>query len=83
LTYEQLFDDEQLNATGFGKEVDHPSEGRLRMADIPQRLSRTPAGIRRLQPRLGEHSVEILKEAGYSDMDIADLVDMGITCGER
>ena len=53
------------------------------MPDIPQRFSRTPAEIRRLQPNLGEHSVEILKEVGYSDTDIANLVDMGITCGER
>jgi len=82
-TLEDLLDDEQLNATGFWKEVDHPTEGRLRMPDIPQRFSRTPAEIRRLPPNLGEHSVEILKETGYSDTDIADLVDMGITCGER
>jgi crotonobetainyl-CoA:carnitine CoA-transferase CaiB-like acyl-CoA transferase len=78
-TLEDLFEDEQLNATGFWKEVEHPTEGRLRMTDIPQRFSRTPAEIQRLQPRLGEHSAEILKEAGYSDEDIAELIKSGVT----
>jgi crotonobetainyl-CoA:carnitine CoA-transferase CaiB-like acyl-CoA transferase len=78
-TLEDLFEDVQLNATGFWKEVEHPTEGRLRMTDIPQRFSRTPAEIQRLQPRLGEHSAEILKEAGYSDEDIAELIKSGVT----
>jgi crotonobetainyl-CoA:carnitine CoA-transferase CaiB-like acyl-CoA transferase len=78
-TLEDLLDDEQLIATGFWKEVEHPTEGRLRMTDVPQRFSRTPAEIRRLQPRLGEHSADILKEAGYSEQDIADLVEAGVT----
>ncbi|MGI9426611.1 MAG: CaiB/BaiF CoA transferase family protein [Hyphomicrobiaceae bacterium] len=78
-TLEELFENEQLNATNFWMEVEHPTEGRLRMTDIPQRFSRTPAEIRRLQPRLGENSAEVLKEAGYSDEDIARLVDAGVT----
>lgn len=78
-TLEDLFDNEQLNATGFWKEVEHPSEGRLRMTDVPQRFSRTPTEIKRLQPQLGEHSAEILKEVGYSEADIAGLVESGVT----
>jgi crotonobetainyl-CoA:carnitine CoA-transferase CaiB-like acyl-CoA transferase len=78
-TLEDLLEDEQLAATGFWKEVTHPTEGRLRMPDIPQRFSRTPAEVRRLQPRLGEHSAEILEEAGYSEREIDELVDAGVT----
>ena len=76
-TLEDLFDNEQLNATGFWKEVEHPTEGRLRLPDIPQRFSRTPGEIQRLQPLLGEHSVEILTEAGFSKEDIAELTRGG------
>ena len=60
-TLEDLLADEQLDATGFWKEIDHPTEGRMRMPDIPQRFSRTPAEVRRLPPRLGEHSTEVLR----------------------
>ena len=76
---EDLLDDPQLAATGFWKEVDHPSEGRMRMPDIPPRFSRTEPDIRRLPPRLGEHSVEILAEAGLSQTEIDALVAAGAT----
>jgi crotonobetainyl-CoA:carnitine CoA-transferase CaiB-like acyl-CoA transferase len=76
---QDLLTDEQLAATGFWKEFDHPSEGRIRAPDIPQRFSRTPGDIRRLQPRLGEHSDEILKAAGFSDNEIEDLISSGAT----
>jgi len=78
-TLQDLFVDEQLTATGFWKEVDHPSEGRLRMPDIPPRFSRTPPEIRRLQPRLGEHSVEVLREAGFAAAEIDAMLASGAT----
>jgi crotonobetainyl-CoA:carnitine CoA-transferase CaiB-like acyl-CoA transferase len=76
---EDLLDDEQLAATGFWKEFDHPTEGRIRMPDIPPRFSRTEPDIRRLPPRLGEHSVEILSEAGFSRAEIEELLAAGAT----
>ena len=78
-TLEDLLDDEQLKATGFWKEVEHPTEGQLRTTDVPQRFSRTPTELKRLPPLLGEHSAEVLREAGYSDEDIAELIDSGVT----
>src|SRR6202521_4225013 len=76
---EDLLDDRQLAATGFWKEFDHPSEGRMRMPDIPPRFSRTEPDIRRLPPRLGEHSVEILAEAGLAQAEIDALIAAGAT----
>jgi crotonobetainyl-CoA:carnitine CoA-transferase CaiB-like acyl-CoA transferase len=76
---EDLLTDEQLAATDFWKEFDHPTEGRIRMPDIAARFSRTPPDIRRLQPRLGEHSVEILGEAGFSSAEIDVLIAAGVT----
>ena len=61
---EDLLVDQQLVATDFWTEFDHPTEGRIRMPAIATRFSRTEPEIRRLQPRLGEHSVEVLGEAG-------------------
>jgi formyl-CoA transferase len=78
-TLEDLFVDPQLQATGFWKEVEHPTEGRLRMPDIPPRFSKTKAEITRLQPRLGEHSVEVLREAGFTAGEIDAMLESGAT----
>ena len=69
-TLESLLEDPHLAATGFWKIVEHPTEGTLRTPDIPTTYSRTPGEIRRLQPRLGEHSIEVLREAGFSQGEI-------------
>ena len=78
-TLDDLFVDPQLQATGFWKEVEHPTEGRLRMPDIPPRFSKTKPEITRLQPRLGEHSVEVLREAGFTGAEIDAMLKSGAT----
>ena len=76
---ESLLADEHLNATGFFKTIDHPSEGRLRSMAVPSRWSESPPGEPRPAPRLGEHSVEVLRSAGYSDADVAALLAARVT----
>lgn len=82
-TVDSLLEDEHLKAVGFFQEVEHPSEGKLRMTGIPSTWSATPLSIRRLAPRLGEHTNEVLKEAGYSDAQIAELAQRGIAQQEK
>ena len=76
---ETLLSDPQLEATGFWQVVEHPTEGTLRLPGIPATYSRTPGAIRRLPPRLGEHSLEILREAGLDDAEIDKLLASGAT----
>ena len=76
---ESLLDNEQLNATGFWRMVDHPTEGRLRMTDPPVRFSASPSSVRRPAPRLGEHSAEILAEAGYGAAEIEQLMKSAVS----
>ncbi|MBW7931562.1 MAG: CoA transferase [Gammaproteobacteria bacterium] len=76
-TLEDLVADPHLNAVGFWQEVDHPTEGRLRMTRFPYTFSETPADVRRLQPRFGEHSSEVLREAGLDEAGIKALLDSG------
>ncbi|MYZ46408.1 CaiB/BaiF CoA transferase family protein [Propylenella binzhouense] len=57
-----LVDDPHLNSVNFWSLHQHPTEGMLRMAGLPLTLSDSPASIRRLPPRLGEHTEEVLRE---------------------
>lgn len=76
-------DDPHLQAVGFFRTFDHPSEGRIRLTAPPMTFSGTPPDIRRLPAALGEHSVEILSEAGYSEAEIADMLADGATIDGR
>ena len=78
-TLEDLVDDPHLNAVGFWEVVDHPTEGKIRMTKFPVSFSETPADVRRLPPRLGEHSIELLKEAGLSQAEIDAMLESGAT----
>ena len=80
---ESLLRDPHLEATGFWQIMEHPTEGTLRLPGSPAAYSKTPASIRRLPPRLGEHSVEILREAGLGAPEIDALLASGATRGAR
>ncbi|OZI74703.1 CaiB/BaiF CoA transferase family protein [Bordetella genomosp. 12] len=71
---EDLIADPHLRQTGFVREVDHPTEGRLRTTAPLGRYERTPLSLRRAAPRLGEHSRELLREAGLDEAAIDALM---------
>jgi len=71
---DELIDDPQLAATDFLGARAHPSEGAIRTPGIPTRWSATPPALREHAPLLGEHSIDLLREAGYSDADVAAML---------
>jgi formyl-CoA transferase len=73
-TPDELLENEHMAAVGFFKTVDHPTEGRVRIMDIPQTWSASQPGIRSLAPRPGQHSAEILASYGFSEPEIAMLL---------
>jgi len=77
----QMLDDPQTRERGMVAETHHPVFGTLRTIGNPVKLSDTPWQLRELAPRLGEHTDEVLVEAGYSDQEIAQLRAAGIVSG--
>ncbi|WP_434034925.1 CaiB/BaiF CoA transferase family protein [Cupriavidus sp. a3] len=78
-TFESLLDDPHLRDIGFFSESDHPTVGRIREMAVPSEWHGTPPVNRRHAPRLGEHSREILREAGYDDAAIDRLIASGVS----
>ncbi len=74
-----ILSDPHLVATGFFPTVEHPSEGPIRSMRTAATWSKTAAAPERLAPRLGEQSAEVLREAGYSPEEIAQLIEDGVT----
>ncbi len=72
---EDLMTDEHLTSVGFFQRFTHPTEGEICQPSPPARFGATPSSISRLQPRLGEHSREILAEAGLSPAEIERVIE--------
>ncbi|MDE2583667.1 MAG: CoA transferase [Rhodospirillales bacterium] len=68
-----LLENPYLRETGFFGLAEHPAEGRVRVPAVPARFSESPAAVRRLWPRLGEHTEEVLREAGFDAAEIAEV----------
>jgi crotonobetainyl-CoA:carnitine CoA-transferase CaiB-like acyl-CoA transferase len=75
--YAQVFTDPQVVAREMVIETDHPTLGRLKTLGSPIKMSATPADVSRRAPQLGEHTDELLREAGFSSSEIAALRQSG------
>ena len=77
---DDLPNDPHLASVDFWQLVDHPSEGRLRLPANPVAMSASPPAVTRLQPRLGEHTAEVLRECGFDDASVQALTAAGGAC---
>jgi len=72
--YARVFTDPQVVARDMVVDTDHPTLGRLKTLGSPLKLSATPPQVGRPAPRLGEHTEEVLRSAGFTDGEIAELL---------
>jgi len=57
-------EDPQTEINGMLLDIDHPILGQMQLIGSPVHLSDVPLGIRRMPPRLGEHTEEVIEEFG-------------------
>ncbi|MBC5767674.1 formyl-CoA transferase [Ramlibacter albus] len=72
LSMKELAEEPSLRETGTIVEVDHPKRGKYLSVGNPIKLSDSPTEVTR-SPLLGEHTVEVLEQLGYTQAQIADL----------
>jgi crotonobetainyl-CoA:carnitine CoA-transferase CaiB-like acyl-CoA transferase len=77
-TVADLAADPQLEALGLLAAIPSPDVPDLRLVDVPISMDLERATHRYPPPRLGEHTVEVLGELGYSPAEVADLRQRGV-----
>jgi crotonobetainyl-CoA:carnitine CoA-transferase CaiB-like acyl-CoA transferase len=70
---DEMFADPQVRHLGIAVPGHHRTRGDIRVVGQPLAMSRTPPGVEAMIPQRGEHTEEILTEAGYGAADIARL----------
>ncbi|MGD8789582.1 MAG: CoA transferase [Burkholderiales bacterium] len=75
---DDLLSDTHLKSSGFFIEEEHPTEGPLYAMRTPTSWSESETGPATPAPRLGEHSIDVLTELGYTSAEIARLKEAGV-----
>jgi len=76
--YKELFDDPHIKARNVIQEIAHPVMGKMQAVRNPVLFDANSPTIRLPAPLLGQHSAEILRELGHSDVAITEFAKAGV-----
>jgi crotonobetainyl-CoA:carnitine CoA-transferase CaiB-like acyl-CoA transferase len=77
----EALESELVRAREMVSAIEQPGLGTVRQLGVPVKMSRTPGDPTRPAPAFGEHTDEVLREAGYSDEEIAAMLESGAAAG--
>jgi formyl-CoA transferase len=77
-TVREVVDDPQTRARGAFRKIEHPTAGEIELVDTPVKFSKARVEARGPAPELGQHTEEVLLEAGYDWDDIVRLRDESV-----
>ena len=81
LDVDEALDSELVRAREMVVEMEQPQLGTVRQLGVPVKMSRTPGDPTRPAPAFGEHTEEVLREAGYSAEEVAAMLESGAAAG--
>jgi alpha-methylacyl-CoA racemase len=81
LDVDEALDSELVRAREMVVELEQPRLGTVRQLGFPVKMSRTPGDPTRPAPAFGEHTGEVLREVGYSDEEIATMLESAAAAG--
>ena len=76
--YDQILNDPHITARNMVVEIEHPKMGRMKTIGLPLKSTGELTAIRKPAPWLGQHSEEVLRDVGYSALDVAALFAGGV-----
>ncbi|VFR19261.1 Probable racemase [plant metagenome] len=76
--YAQVETDPQVLHNEVILPIEYPGAGTIRVLQHPVRYDGQAPALRRVPPRLGEHTEEVLREAGYSEAQISAWLEEGV-----
>jgi len=75
--YREVMNDPHVRARDMVIETDHPSLGRIKTLGTPIKMSESPLAPGRPAPLLGQHTDEVLRQAGYNDEELTAFRNEG------